>query len=179
MHSTGFPPISRSDARVLILGTLPSQASLQRRQYYGLPQNGFWRIMGRLLGFSHELPYAQRKRQLVQNRIALWDVCASAVRPGSLDASIRDVVPNDFARFFLNHRSIEVVCFNGATARKLYHRLVLPGLAETLPALRYEALPSTSPAHAGMPFDEKLRRWAIVQKKCRDASRAVVRCEDL
>jgi TDG/mug DNA glycosylase family protein len=167
MHDKGFPPIADAHARILILGSLPGRVSLQRQQYYALPHNAFWKIMGQLFGAGPELPYAERMRHLVRNGIALWDVCAAAQRPGSLDASIvhSSVVPNDLAAFIESHPDIGLICFNGGKAADLYRRLVLPGLPG-LPAtdrtIRYATLPSTSPAHAGMPFEEKLTRWAAV-----------------
>lgn len=161
MHATGFPPVARADARVLILGSLPGAVSLARREYYAQPRNAFWPIMAALLGASPELPYAQRLDRLVGSGIALWDVCASGFRPGSLDSAIaRDsVVPNDFPRFFAEHRRIALIGFNGGTAAALFERTVVPALPEDVRAIRTARLPSTSPAHAGMPYAEKLRRW--------------------
>jgi double-stranded uracil-DNA glycosylase len=52
-----FEAISREDARVLILGTLPGAESLRRQQYYAKKENSFWRIMGELIGAAPELPY--------------------------------------------------------------------------------------------------------------------------
>ncbi len=166
IHDTGFPPIADVHARVLILGSLPGQVSLQRQQYYALPQNAFWKIMSRLFGAGPELPYAERTQCLVQNGIALWDVCAAAQRPGSLDTAIvhSSVVPNDFAAFIASHPGIGLICFNGGKAADLYRRLVLPGLPAAARTIRTETLPSTSPAHAAMPFEEKLSRWATVLK---------------
>lgn len=166
MHAQGFPPIADAHARALILGSLPGQVSLQRRQYYALPQNTFWKIMGRLFAAGPELPYVARTQCLVQNGIALWDVCATAQRPGSLDAAIvhSSVVPNDFCAFIASHPDIGLICFNGGKAADLYRRLVLPGLPATARAIRTETLPSTSPAHAAMPFEDKLSRWAAVLK---------------
>jgi double-stranded uracil-DNA glycosylase len=167
MHDKCFPPIADPHARVLILGSLPGQVSLQRQQYYALPQNAFWKIMERLFGAGPALPYEERVQALVRNGIALWDVCAAAQRPGSLDASIvhSSVVPNDLAAFIETHPGIGLICFNGGKAAELYRRLVLPGLPATVRAIRYETLPSTSPAHAAMPFEEKLTRWAVVLRK--------------
>ncbi len=155
MQSVGFPPVAAADARVLILGSLPGAMSLARREYYAQPRNAFWTIMGALIGAAPELPYAERLDRLVAARIALWDVCASGFRPGSLDSAIRpgSVIPNDFGAFFAAHREIGVVCFNGAKAADLFARLV-PGLP-----VRRMVLPSTSPAHAGMPLATKLERW--------------------
>lgn len=149
---------------MLILGSLPGQVSLRERQYYAQPRNDFWKIMGALAGASPDLAYPERLGALKAQRIALWDVCASAQRPGSLDASIRhaSVVTNDFAEFYRSHREIRLTCFNGTKAADLYRRFVMPGLPEPMRGIRCETLPSTSPAHAAMRFEEKLARWSIV-----------------
>lgn len=156
--------MANAGARVLILGTLPGQVSLREGQYYAHPQNQFWRIMGQLFGASRDLRYEQRLRRLRANRIALWDVCASAHRPGSLDGDIRSgtIVLSDFAPFLRSHRRIEMIGFNGGTAAKLYRKLVLPTLPDEAREIRLETLPSTSPAHAAMSLDEKLKRWSIL-----------------
>jgi len=164
MHDKGFPPIADTHARILILGSLPGQVSLQQQQYYAHPHNAFWKIMGHLFGAGPKLPYAERVQCLLQNGIALWDVCAAAQRPGSLDAAIvhSSVVPNYIAAFIASHPGIGLICFNGSKAADLYRRLVLPGLPTKTRSFRTETLPSTSPAHAAMPFEEKQTRWAAV-----------------
>jgi len=164
MPDACFPPIADAHARLLILGSLPGQVSLQRQQYYAHPHNAFWKIMGRLFGAGPELPYTERAQRLMQNGIALWDVCAAAQRPGSLDAAIvqASVVPNDFAAFIESHPDIALIGFNGGKAADLYRRLVLPDLPATGHAIRTATLPSTSPAHAAMTFEDKLARWADV-----------------
>jgi hypoxanthine-DNA glycosylase len=156
--------VADAGARVLVLGSLPGPVSLRERQYYAQPRNAFWRIMGMLFGASPERSYEDRLEILRRHHVALWDVCASAHRPGALDASIRraSVVPNDFAEFFAAHPELRLICFNGRVAAELYRRRVLPGLAEDLSRLRYETLPSTSPALAAMSFEHKLERWSIV-----------------
>lgn len=161
MHAQGFPPIARADARILIVGSLPGQESLRRHEYYAQPRNAFWRVMGALAGFAPELPYAARAATLLQGRIALWDVCRSASRAGSLDASIvaGSVVANDFAGFYAGHRAIALVCFNGRTAAALYRRHVLTTLSEKVRALPCCELPSTSPAYAALSLEAKLERW--------------------
>ena len=166
MPDKSFPPIADAHARILVLGSLPGQVSLQQQQYYAHPHNTFWKIMGHLFGAGPELPYADRAQRLMQNRIALWDVCAAAQRPGSLDAAIvhASVVPNDFAAFIESHPDIGLIGFNGGKAADLYRRLVLPDLPATGRAIHTETLPSTSPAHAAMTFEDKLARWAAVLK---------------
>jgi hypoxanthine-DNA glycosylase len=159
--SVGFPPVAAADARVLVLGSLPGLTSLARQQYYAQPRNAFWKIAGEVLGFDPALDYESRLRALVERRVALWDTCAAAVRPGSLDARIlpASVVPNDFAPFLAAHPGIRRLCFNGATSATLFERLVLPALPAPLQALPRVRLPSTSPAHAGMSQARKLELW--------------------
>ncbi|MGB9152355.1 MAG: DNA-deoxyinosine glycosylase [Alphaproteobacteria bacterium] len=168
-HCIGFNAVARSDARVLILGTLPSVESLKQGQYYAKKQNGFWKILGELIGASPDLPYEKRLQHLTKNRIALWDVCKMAEREGSLDAAIQSPEPNDFHAFFKTHKYIELIGFNGQPAAKLFNRYVKPDMPEQIKALPCVVLPSTSPAHAGMRFEEKLSRW-------RDALGAFVSC---
>lgn len=157
--SCSFAPVSRADARILVLGSLPGTRSLAESRYYAQPRNAFWKIMGELCQAPPELPYPRRLQRLCEARIALWDVVASAVRPGSLDSNIRraSVEVNDFGAFLAAHRQIERICFNGRTAAELFRRHVVPRLGDDMPAMF--VLPSTSPAHAGMPYARKLQRW--------------------
>lgn len=162
MLSFGFPPISSPSARVLILGSLPGRLSLERGEYYANPQNAFWKIIAARVP---ELPadYAGRVRALTSKRVALWDVLAAATRSGSLDADIADdAIPNNFRAFFHAHPDIGLVGFNGGTAAKLYQRHVIPTLTDEQRAMATTTLPSTSPAHAGLPFAEKAARWSAL-----------------
>ncbi len=165
-HDLCFPPIARRDAQTLILGSLPGQRSLQMQQYYAHPQNAFWKIIGRIFGIDSAAPYKRRVTILTANRIAIWDVLAAAQRPGSLDSSIVHATAraNDFAAFFRAHPHIRRVFFNGRKAEELYRRFVLPSLGTRFAGIRYECLPSTSPAHAGMTFAEKLVIWRRTQE---------------
>lgn len=164
-RSEGFPPIAAPSARVLILGSLPGQFSLQQQQYYAQPQNVFWRIMGALFGAGPGLGYEERKARLVEQHVAVWDVCQAAVRPGSLDTSIdlATVVPNDFATFFARHPDIRCIFLNGATAARLYGKRVVPQLEAPASLLPAQQLPSTSPAHASLRFEQKLERWQLIR----------------
>jgi double-stranded uracil-DNA glycosylase len=162
--SHGFPPVLGRRPRILILGSLPGRRSLEEQQYYAQPQNAFWKIMGRLVGAGPELDYERRLARLRAASIALWDVVAAGERKGSLDSAIvKDtIVVNDFAALLSANSSIEQVCFNGQAAAALYRRQVMPRLDDRAGALPQTALPSTSPAYASMPFQEKLARWTRV-----------------
>jgi hypoxanthine-DNA glycosylase len=161
-----FAPIAAPDARVLVLGTVPSIASLAKRQYYGHPQNAFWPIMGQLFGADRELPYDERQRIVCQHGVAIWDVFRECYREGSLDASIEieSEEPNDFATFFQTHPKIHTVFFNGAKAETAFKRHVTPIVAQLGRDLRFVRLPSTSPAHAGRNIKEKLKAWRALSR---------------
>jgi double-stranded uracil-DNA glycosylase len=172
MLSFGFPPVSSPSARVLILGSLPGQLSLERCEYYANPQNAFWRIMAARIP-RLPLDYAGRVAALIEHGIALWDVLAAATRTGSLDAAIgKDAIPNNFRAFFHAHPHIRLVGFNGATASKLYASHVMPTLDEAQRAIENHLLPSTSGAHATLTFAEKTRRWSALLGDSVTAARA-------
>lgn len=166
-HLLSFPPIADARARVLILGTMPGKESLRAAQYYAHPRNAFWKIMGELVGAGFELPYDVRVKKLKAARIAVWDVLASCERESSLDADIdaETMVVSDFESFYNAHPKITHVFFNGAIAEKFY-RIHTQAL-HLHRALNYQRLPSTSPAHAGMRFAEKLQAWEVVAKAAR------------
>lgn len=156
-----FPPIARRDAQVLILGTMPSPASLAARQFYGHRQNAFWRIMGEFFDAGLDRPYNQRTRRLKERRVAVWDVLAQCEREGSLDSNIvlASEVPNDFETFFARHRKLQAIFFNGTKAESLFARHVSPHLPPRLTMIQQERLPSTSPANATFSFEAKVASW--------------------
>jgi hypoxanthine-DNA glycosylase len=163
-HVRGFAPIADTRATVLILGSMPGQASLRVGQYYAHPRNAFWPILGALVGAGPALPYDSRIRALRAARLALWDVLASCVRESSLDADIEpdSVTPNDFVAFFAKHPKITRVYFNGRMAEQCYRRHVRSGFTRT--PLTY-LLPSTSPANASWSYARKLSAWHAVVRQ--------------
>lgn len=158
-YNTGFAPIARKDARILILGSMPSEKSLQEQQYYAHPGNAFWPIICRLFNAPVDLSYSQKQQLLMDNRIALWDVLQSCFRSGSLDSAIDPATANcnDFKSFLQRHPQIGHVFFNGAKAEQLFRRHVLKQL--NAQPLSYQRLPSTSPANAALSMEKKLAKW--------------------
>jgi double-stranded uracil-DNA glycosylase len=158
-----FPPIESAASRVLILGTMPGRVSLRERQYYAHPQNAFWRIAGTILGFDPASPYEARIAMMRAAKIAIWDVLKSCTRQSSLDSDIvhASAVPNDLPAFLGEHPQIRRICFNGAKAKALFARHVLPRLAPS-PEVHYVRLPSTSPANASLRWSEKLQAWQAI-----------------
>ncbi|MDP5137427.1 DNA-deoxyinosine glycosylase [Rheinheimera baltica] len=154
----GLAAQSTSQAKVLVLGSMPGAISLLEQQYYAHPRNQFWPIMAEIGGFSANLSYQDKVEALNTRGVALWDVIASCQRSGSLDSAIRDEQPNDFAGFFATHSQLVAIGFNGAKAWQSFKRYVLP--RNTLPShIQLLNLPSTSPAYAAMSFAHKLKVW--------------------
>jgi double-stranded uracil-DNA glycosylase len=152
-----MPPAGSTNACLLILGSLPGEASLAAQRYYAHPQNQFWRLMGHVLKEDlAALAYEDRLGRLTARCIALWDVVGEARRQGSLDGAIRQVIANPLAEYVATHPRLEAIAFNGKTAGRL-GRLAI-GQPERI---RLIDLPSSSPAYT-LPFDEKARRWSVL-----------------
>ena len=155
----GFEPIVDAATRLLILGSLPGEASLKAAQYYAHPRNGFWPLIGGLLGEDlPALPYEQRLARLRGRGVGLWDVIASAERAGSLDAAIRSPEAADLRGLVESLPRLKVVAFNGGLAARMGRR-ILGGMD----AIELVDLPSSSPAHA-ISLSAKSQTWAILGK---------------
>lgn len=159
LHVQSFPPIADPRATRLILGSMPGAASLSADQYYAHPHNAFWRIMSSIFSIAPDSTYAERVRALKGANVAVWDVLQSCERPGSLDSAIRRAseVTNDFSAFFVQHPRITHVFFNGTAAAASFKRHC-PSLLRD-PSLSFLRLPSTSPTHASLRFEQKLAAW--------------------
>jgi TDG/mug DNA glycosylase family protein len=138
---------------VLVLGSFPSTASLVAQQYYAHPQNQFWRILGAVIEQPlKEMDYAPRIAAVQAAGIAIWDVFATCERAGSLDSAIREARPNDLRALRTVAPALRRICFNGRMAAKRIREVEAFGFEAMV-------LPSTSPAHAGMSFEQKLAAW--------------------
>lgn len=160
MRKSAFPPVVSPQTRVLVLGSLPGEASLAARRYYAHPQNQFWRLAGAVAG-REDLPsldYEVRLSALLAAGIGLWDTIASAMREGSLDTAIREAQHAALADLVATLPHLRAVGFNGATSARIGRQL-LAGIP-----LALVDLPSSSPAYAAMRFNEKRRRWLALQQ---------------
>lgn len=152
----GLPPVIEAGARVLLLGSFPSERSLATGEYYANRRNQFWPLLAEVLGFDADLPYQLRTDAVTSRGVALWDVVHSCRRAGSMDAKIdrKTLVINDFRALLNQHQGIQRIFVNGLTALELFERHV-----ETeLPTVR---LPSSSGA-LPMSYADKLIRWREV-----------------
>lgn len=156
---TGLAPLVSSRTRLLILGSFPGVASLQAQQYYGHPQNHFWKILHAIWP-SSPMPagagsYQKRSEWLLDRGLGVWDVYAACEREGSLDSSIRQPVVNDFSQILQQCLALEAIAHNGGESFKHARHTSLLGL----PVYK---LPSTSPANASWSFERKLVAWREV-----------------
>jgi len=150
---TGLAPVIASDTRILILGSFPGAASLAAQQYYAHPRNQFWKLVGALVGEDlYSLPYAERLPRLLAHRFGLWDVLAACEREGSLDSAIRKPAANDFERLRKLCPALRTVGFNGQTSGKFAPQFAGQGY-------RTVVLPSSSPAHMALNFEQKFALW--------------------
>jgi hypoxanthine-DNA glycosylase len=150
---TGLAPVIDAHIRILVLGSFPGAASLAAGQYYAHPRNQFWPLISAVISENlAALPYEARLPRLLAHRFGLWDVLAGCEREGSLDSAIRKPAANDFARLRTMCPALEIVGFNGQAAGKFAQQFAAAGY-------RAVVLPSSSPAHQTMTFEEKLVFW--------------------
>jgi hypoxanthine-DNA glycosylase len=150
-----FAPVVNPNTRILLLGSLPGDASLAQQQYYAYPQNRFWHLLSDVLKINLvEQAYPTRLQSLLQHHIGLWDVVAQAKRHGSLDSHIREREDNDLLALLATLPKLHTIAFNGATASKIGLKI----LGEHHQRYRILQLPSSSPAFT-LGYAFKLQAW--------------------
>lgn len=154
-----LPPLFSEQSRVLILGSFPSVKSREGMFFYHHPQNRFWKVLAAVFDCSVPETIEEKRRLVLDNNLALWDVIAQCEIVGSSDASIRDVVPTDLSRI-LDHAPIQAVFCNGSTAFRMYrkHQLARTGMEA-------HALPSTSPANAAWQLPRLVEAWQVIREE--------------
>lgn len=149
-----FAPLIDEDTKILVIGTMPSEASLAAREYYAFKHNAFWKIIADVSG-RQLASYSDKTAVVKSLKIGLWDNLQFCSRQGSLDSNIKDEVPNDFETLLANYSNIKKLIFNGQKSFayfKKYHK-------QLLQKYNYVVMPSTSPANAGTPYHDKLKIW--------------------
>jgi TDG/mug DNA glycosylase family protein len=158
-RKASFAAVTDEATRLLILGSLPGEASLRAAQYYAHPQNQFWRLMGAVIGADlAAAAYETRLAMLRSHGVGLWDVVRSARRAGSLDTAIRDHQPNALAELAAGLPDLVAIAFNGGAASKIGRAALGPD-----PHRALVSLPSSSPAHT-IGFEAKLAQWMPLQR---------------
>ncbi|WP_022683994.1 DNA-deoxyinosine glycosylase [Sphingobium bisphenolivorans] len=154
-RKAAFPPSVDEGTRLLILGSLPGDASIRQGEYYAHRGNAFWTLLGDVMGEElRDEPYAMRLKRLRARGVGLWDVIESAERPGSLDSAIRSAELRDLSAFVDRLPKLEAIAFNGKTAALHGQRQI--GARQGLTLID---LPSSSGAFASMSRDAKQQAW--------------------
>lgn len=150
-----FSPVADGRTRILIVGSMPGEASLRAGQYYAYKYNQFWKLAAALFSDGNIPPSYPEKLAMLRRRSAgLWDTLHACERQGSLDSQIRRARANDFISLLKTYPRIRALLFNGQTAHKYFVKFF-----GQLPGISYYILPSTSPAHAALSYEEKLTVW--------------------
>ena len=159
-RKSAFAPVVAPDTRILILGSLPGEASLKAQRYYAHPQNQFWRLAGAVIGREDltALGYDARLEALLAAKVGLWDTVASATRLGSLDTAIREAEHAPLAELAATLPRLRAVGFNGKTSARIGRAQLSGG------GLALVDLPSSSPAHASLDLAQKRERWLELQQ---------------
>ncbi len=164
MLKQSMMPRVAQDTKIMVIGSMPGEVSLQRQQYYAHPQNNFWKFMSVLFPeINLNQDYEVRVAKLLKNQVGLWDALKHCERDGSMDSAIRQAEPNDFSDLLNIAPALSRLVFNG---KKAYQSFVKsPNLlwAEKN-SIDLISLPSTSPANASIPYDKKLELWAKALK---------------
>lgn len=156
-----FEPIYDKNSKILILGSLPSVKSREQGFYYGHPQNRFWKVLAKLLEWEEPVNVEDKKKMLLENRIAIWDVLESCDIQGSSDSSIKNPVAADIPGL-LNKTKIEKVYVNGTTAGKYYKKYILP-----LTGVEAVVLQSTSPLNCRYGLEKLEENWSVILQNIR------------
>jgi len=155
----GLAPVVNEHSSVLILGTMPGVDSLRKQAYYGNDRNLFWKLMAQVTGKEVPLDYEERKEFLLENKIALWDMCQTCLREGSLDSAISEETPNNIHSFVQKHPEIKAIAFNGKPSAKLFAKYF-----GSIEGIELYSLPSTSPANAAIKWEKKVSEWSKLKK---------------
>jgi len=155
----GFAPLVGRDPHALILGSMPSEKSLEEDKYYAHPRNRFWSLMNWLLAGDNTRPaYKDGIEILSSHGIALWDSVGSCLREGSLDSEIREIEPNPVDKVLKENPGIRFVFFNGKKSESVFRQIFRQLIAERAD-IGFISLPSTSPANAAWNFERLSSAW--------------------
>lgn len=152
-----FAPIVNSNSQILILGSLPSDKSILKNEYYGNKTNQFWDIIS--LVFEHKKiefkSYSDKIKFLNKYNISLWDVYCSAQRKGSLDSDIKNGKFNDLKHFMDKYTNIKTILVNGKKAEMSFRQYMK---MENI-NYNYKYVPSSSSANTRYSLMEKVQHW--------------------
>ena len=153
-----IPPLFNEDSETLILGSFPSVKSREAEFFYGHPQNRFWAVVAEIYGCEKPQTVEEKKKLVLENKLAMWDVIQSCEIEGSADSTISNVTANDL-NIILQNSKVNRIFVNGKTAEKYYNKYTYPKTG-----IKAICLPSTSPANAAWNVERLVEAWKIIKK---------------
>ena len=153
-----IPPLFNEESKTLILGSFPSVKSRETAFFYGHPQNRFWAVIAEIYGYEKPQTVEEKKKLILENKLAMWDVIQSCEIEGSADSTISNVTANDLSIILENSR-VDRIFVNGKTAEKYYKKYTYPKTG-----IKAFCLPSTSPANAAWNIEKLVDAWKIISE---------------
>ncbi|HEY5098491.1 MAG TPA: mismatch-specific DNA-glycosylase [Gaiellaceae bacterium] len=151
---SAVPDVLGPDLRVVFCGINPGRVSAAAHAHFANPRNDFWRLL-HAAGFTSRLYEPAEQFELLKEGIGITNA-APRTTPGS-----GDLRRADFAGAAERLARIEArwIAFVGKEAYRgaFGERPELGVQARTLGHTQLFVLPSTSPANAAVPWDERLR----------------------
>ncbi len=151
-------PLFNEKSETLILGSFPSVKSRESAFFYGHPQNRFWAVIAEIYGYKKPQTIEEKKKLVLENKLAMWDVIESCEIEGSADSTITNVTANDL-NVILENSKVDRIFVNGKTAEKYYNKYTYPKTG-----IKAICLPSTSPANAAWNIERLVEAWKIIKK---------------
>ena len=149
MEKKGLPILHCKEPKILLLGSLPGDKSLDCEEYYSDSRNRFWKVIAALQGVE-QVPsdYEKRKEMLSAVHISLWDVYNEAFRTTSLDKDIKDATLNGLVEELEKYPQIDTIAFNGNKASECIPS-IQEEISKELPnrMIKYVSLPNSSGAN--------------------------------
>ena len=151
-----FEALVWEDSEILILGTIPSSSSIEKKEYYYHYANYNWDYLAKIYDEPRSRTWTEKKEFLHRHHIALWDMYEYSDIPGSVDKGLGEF--NDLAGFLKRHLSITKILLNGKKTAKAFQEYTekvsaIPDYVRAFP------LPSTSGANASIPREVVLSAW--------------------
>lgn len=156
-----FDPVLPENPSVLILGSMPSQLSFDKQQYYGNPRNHFWPILFELFQQKPITNYEDKISFAKQHGIALWDTIGTCYREGSLDMNIIEEKPNDILGLLERYPTIKLIACNGTKSFQTFRKNIKLDQERDIDVIK---LPSSSPIPGKYTktFAGKVEEWAEI-----------------
>jgi double-stranded uracil-DNA glycosylase len=167
---SAIPDVLAPGLRVLFCGINPGLVSAAAHAHFANPRNDFWRLL-HAAGFTAELLTPARQFELLNEGIGVTNA-ASRTTPGSGDLRRADFA-GAAERLEELARTLEPAWI-GFVGKEAYRRAFgeRPQLGEQTRRLgdaRLFVLPSTSPANAAVPWEERLRWFRRLASRASDS----------